>query len=123
VCIAPCTDSCMRCGLKASPSAMKYLAFFIMLPVAGCAHAQRASEVHSPYERYLPQTAPSETNRVEFAAGYSIVSPVGWTVRTIPIEDWLKKEVADQIEIKGEVTDEYPPCIQIQHLGRANSFL
>ena len=45
------------------------------------------------------------------------MSPVGWTVRTIPIEDWFKKEVADQIEIKGEVADEYPPRIQIQHLG------
>ena len=45
------------------------------------------------------------------------MSPVGWTVRTIPIEDWFKKEVADQIEIKGDVDDEYPPRIQIQHLG------
>jgi hypothetical protein len=96
---------------------MKYLALLFLLPIAGCAHAQTASEVHSPYERYLPQAPPAETNRVEFAAGYSIVSPVGWTVRTIPIEDWFKKEVADQIEIKGQVADEYPPRIQIQHLG------
>jgi hypothetical protein len=96
---------------------MKYLALIFMLTVAGYANAQMASEVHSPYERYLPDAPPSETNRIEFPAGYSIVSPAGWTVRTISIEDWLKKEVADQIEIKGHVADEYPPRIQIQHMG------
>lgn len=102
---------------QASPSTMKYVAFAFMLAVAGCAHTQPTSEARSPYERYLPQAPPAETNRIEFAAGYSLVSPVGWTVRTIPIEDWLKTEVADQIEIAGLVADEYPPRIQIQHLG------
>jgi hypothetical protein len=35
----------------------------------------------------------------------------------IPIEEWLKKDVADQIEIAGNEADEYPPRITIQHLG------
>jgi len=96
---------------------MKYLALLLMLAITGCAQPQQTSVIRSPYERYLPQTPPAETNRIEFAAGYSIVSPVGWTVRTIPIEDWFKKEVADQIEIARHVADEYPPRIQIQHLG------
>lgn len=96
---------------------MKYLAFFITLSVARCVHGQSASAVHSPYERYLPQAPPAETNRVEFVPGYSIVSPVGWKGRTIPIEDWLKKDVADQVELKGDVADDYPPRIQIQHMG------
>jgi hypothetical protein len=96
---------------------MKSLALAFTLAVAGCAHAQTTSEVHSPYERYLPQALPSETNRVEFSAGYSIVSPVGWTARTIPIEDWFKSSVTDQIVIEGHVADEYPPRITIQHLG------
>lgn len=96
---------------------MKSVALAFLLTAAGCVQAQTAPEVHSPYERYLPQSVPSETNRIEFPAGYSIVSPVGWTARMIPIEDWLKKEVADQIEIAGHVADEYPPRITIQHLG------
>jgi hypothetical protein len=96
---------------------MKYLALAFMLAVTGCAHAQTTSETHSPYERYLPQAPPSETNRIEFSAGYSIVSPVGWTARTIPIENWFKSSVTDQIVIEGHVADEYPPRITIQHLG------
>jgi hypothetical protein len=64
---------------------MNYLVLIFMLVAAGFAHAQTKSEVQSPYERYLPQASPSETNRIEFAAGYSIVSPVGWTARTIRI--------------------------------------
>jgi hypothetical protein len=95
---------------------MKAIAFTFLL-AAGCVHAQMPLEVHSPYERYLPQVPPSETNRIEFPAGYSIVSPVGWTAKTIPIEDWLKSSVADQIVIAGHVADEYPPRITIQHLG------
>jgi hypothetical protein len=96
---------------------MKRFALALFLAFSGCARAQTASEVHSPYERYLPQAPPSETNRIEFAAGYSIVSPVGWTYRTIPIENWMKDNVADQIVLEGHVADEYPPRITIQHLG------
>jgi hypothetical protein len=96
---------------------MKYLAIAFMLILAGYANAQKASDVHSPYERYLPQAPPSETNRVEFPAGYSIVIPDGWTTQVIPIEDWFKSSVADQIEIEGHVTDQYPPRITIQHMG------
>ena len=73
--------------------------------------------VYSPYAKWLPQTDPVETNRIEFPAGYSIVSPAGWMTRTIPIEDWFKKNVADQIEIAGSQMDEYKPQISIQHLG------
>ena len=96
---------------------MKYLAFSFMLAFAGYAHAQTTSEVHSPYERYLPQSPPSEINRVEFPAGYSIVSPVGWITQTIPIEDWFKRSVSDQIVIESQVADQYPPSITIQHMG------
>ena len=96
---------------------MKHLALAFMLALAGCAHSQKSLKVHSPYERYLPQTLPSETNRIEFPAGYSIVSPVGWTARTIPIEDWAQSSVSDQIVIESHVADDYPPRITIQHLG------
>lgn len=96
---------------------MKYLAVAFALAFSGCMHTQPASKVHNPYEKYLPQVPPAETNRIEFAEGYSIVSPIGWTVRMIPMEDWFKKEVAGQIEIAGHVADEFPPRIQIQHLG------
>jgi hypothetical protein len=96
---------------------MKSLALAFTLTITGCSPAPTTSEVHSPYERFLPKAPPSETNRVEFPAGYSIVSPVGWTTQTIPIEDWLKSQVTDQIVIEGHVADEYPPRITIQHLG------
>ena len=100
---------------------MKYLTLAFMLAIVGCAHvdqsAQTQSVVGSPYEHYLPQATPSETNRVEFPEGYSIVSPAGWTARTIAIGDFLKDYVADQIVIEGHETDEYPPRITIQHLG------
>jgi hypothetical protein len=101
----------------ATPSAMKFLALAFLLAAAGCGREKKGTGVHNPYDGYLPQTAPSETNRVEFSAGYSIVSPIGWTSRTIPIEDWFKDSVADQITIEGHVADEYPPRISIQHLG------
>jgi hypothetical protein len=104
---------------------MKSIALAFTLAVAGCAYGEKstaqstqaASVVHSPYEHYLPQAPPSETNRVEFPAGYSIVSPVGWTARTIPIEGWMKDNVTDQIEITGHEADEYRPRITIQPLG------
>lgn len=84
-----------------------------------CVHipAQTASKSQSPYERYLPQADPSETNRVQFPEGYSIVKPFGWSTQTIKIDNWFKSSVADQVEIKSSVQDEYPPRITIQHFG------
>jgi hypothetical protein len=110
---------------------MKFLALVFLLTVAGCAHgkksapqfAQVASEIHSPYGRYLPQAPPSETNRVKFPQGYSIVSPVGWVTRTIPMEDWMKDNVTDQIEIEGDGPVGYKPRITIQHLGPGENSL
>jgi len=73
---------------------MKSLTFAFMLAISGCAHDEKsatqsaqATEVHSPYERYLPQTPPAETNRVKFLQGYSIVSPGGWVTREVPMTE------------------------------------
>ncbi len=96
----------------------------MVLAVGGCAHnekhmAQPASEIRSPYAHYLPQIPPSETNRIEHSSGFSIVSPVGWKTRMIPVEDFLKDYVADEIVIEGKESDEYKPRITIQRLGPA----
>src|SRR4051794_39506074 len=86
------------------PSAAKFLACGFILALAGCG-SKHSSDAVSPYARYLPQAPPSETNRVEFPEGYSIVSPVGWTTHMTQSEDWFKGSVADQIEISGKGAD------------------
>jgi hypothetical protein len=110
---------------------MKSFSLVFLLAVAGCMHDEKsvaqsthvATEVHSPYERYLPQTPPSETNRVKFPQGYSIVIPVGWVTRTIPMEDWMKDNVTDQIEIEGDGPVGYKARFTIQHLGPGENSL
>jgi hypothetical protein len=97
---------------------MKPIALAFTLAVAGCAHAQTTSKVHSPYERYLPQAPPSETNRFESPAGYSIVSPLGWKAQIGSPEDWMKDNIVDDIVIEGQTSDKWcPTSITVDHLG------
>jgi hypothetical protein len=81
--------------------------------------ARGAFSNRSPYEKYLPQSPPAETNRVRFRKGISMVSPPGWKSRTIPIESFLKGYVTDEFVLEGEADpkEEYKPKITIQSLG------
>lgn len=96
---------------------MKYLCLAFMMVGTGCACAQTLSESDSTFEQYLPSASPSETNRVEFPAGYSIIVPAGWTARPIHLGDGFQRSLTDQIVFEGHVADEYPPRLVIQHLG------
>jgi hypothetical protein len=100
------------------PLVIKTLILVPILALAGCGKSAVASR-RSPYEHYLPQTAPSEANRVTNAAGFSIVIPPGWTTRTVPIEAFPKDWVLDEFVVEGTQTDAHKPKITIQRLRPA----
>ncbi len=96
--------------------ALLLLILFLFAGQAGCGNRSN-SQGGSPYEDFLPQSAPSETNRVSHSAGFSIVSPHGWKTQTITISAFLKDWVLDQFELEGTEKEKYRPKITIQRLG------
>ena len=109
-----------------SENAVKYFAIAFILAAGGCAHEgkstaqspQAASQVHSPYDHLLPQTLPSEANRVEAPAGYSIVSPPGWEVITGSPPSYIKDDITDCLVLQGQPADKWTPTsISLDHLG------
>ncbi len=102
---------------RRSPRIAFTLAFIVAVVTPSALIAGPPRRAKNPYEHYLPQSPPEETNRVHFTQGYSIVKPTGWEVQIIRIESWMKDDVADQVTLRGQVADDYPPRITIQHLG------
>jgi hypothetical protein len=112
-----------RASLRGATAATLLLA---ALAVVGCDKgkapgAKRASAApgSSPYADYLPKEAPVEKNRVAHPAGYSLVSPPGWTMRIVSIEPFMKDYVTDQFVLEGPQPDELKPTLTIQRLGPA----
>jgi hypothetical protein len=94
---------------------------FAALFSPGCNKGQApgAKRAGSPYADYVPKEAPLEKNRVTHPTGFSLVSPVDWTMRIRPVEPFLKDYVADEFLLEGPQSDELKPVITVQHLGPA----
>jgi hypothetical protein len=110
------SEKCDKHAVPVPKCVIVTVALLVVVGLEGCRN-RAVSPGRGPYADYLPQSAPSETNRVKHPAGFSIVSPPGWRTRTIPIEDYLKGRVADQFVVEGTQQDTYRPKITIQRLG------